>query len=75
MPDFHSMTDVVGLPIWMIGFLALVIVVLLAIAIARVGSRHTFGFFAQVAASLVLVGIASRIAPNIAAISKPACRR
>jgi hypothetical protein len=52
------MTDVVGLPIWMIGFLALVIVVLLAIAIARVGSRHTFGFFAQVAASLVLVGIA-----------------
>lgn len=58
MPDFHSMTDVVGLPIWMIGFFALVIVVLLAIAIARVGSRHTFGFFAQVAASLVLVGIA-----------------
>lgn len=58
MLGFDSVTDVVGLPIWMIGFLALVIVVLLAIAIARVGSRHTFGFFAQVAASLVLVGIA-----------------
>jgi hypothetical protein len=58
MPGFDSVTDVVGVPIWMIGFFALVIVVLLAIAIARVGSRHTFGFFAQVAASLVLVAIA-----------------
>jgi hypothetical protein len=58
MPGLDSVTDVVGLPIWMIGSVGLVIVVLLAIAIARVGSRHTFGFFAQVAASLVLVGIA-----------------
>ena len=47
-----------GLPVWMIGFLVLVIVVLLAIAVARMGTRINFGFFAQVAAAFALVGIA-----------------
>jgi hypothetical protein len=52
------MTDGMGLPVWMIGFLVLVIVVLLAIAVARMGTRINFGFFAQVAAAFALVGIA-----------------
>ncbi len=52
------MTDVIGLPIWMIGFFALVILVLLVISVARAGSVRNFGFFGQVAASLLLVGFA-----------------
>lgn len=52
------MTDVTGWPVWMTGFLVLVVVVLLAIAVARMGTRINFGFFAQVAAAFALVGIA-----------------
>lgn len=52
------MTDVVGMPIWMIGFFALLIVVLLVIAVARIGSPRTFGFFGQIAGLALLVGIA-----------------
>jgi hypothetical protein len=52
------MTDVIGLPVWMIGFFALVILVLMAIAVARAGSAHTLGLFGQVAGLALVVGVA-----------------
>jgi len=48
----------VALPSWAIGIASLVIIVLAGVALARVGSRQAFGFFAQAAASLLLVGVA-----------------
>ncbi|RKE73144.1 hypothetical protein DFP91_1024 [Pseudorhodoplanes sinuspersici] len=48
----------IALPVWAIGAALLAVVALAAVAIARVGSQQTFGFFAQVAASLLLVGVA-----------------
>ena len=58
MPNVESMTDVIGLPVWMIVFFALAILVLLVITVARVGSAHTLGLFGQIAGLAVLVGIA-----------------
>ena len=51
------MTNVTSLSLWAIGAALLVVIVLAGIALARVGSRQLFGFFAQVTASLLLVGI------------------
>lgn len=75
MPDFHIMTDGMGLPVWMIGLLVLVVVVLLAIAVARMGTRISFGFFAQVAAALALVGIAGLILDRIGEHDRAEYRR
>ena len=58
MPGIQNMADVIALPLWAIGAAFLAIIALSAVAIARVGSRQAFGFFAQVAASLLLVGVA-----------------
>lgn len=58
MPGIQSMADMIALPLWAIGAALLAIIALAAVAIARVGSRQAFGFFAQVAASLLLVGVA-----------------
>jgi len=52
------MTNMIALPLWAMGAALLVGITLAAVAIARVGSRQAFGFFAQVAASLLLVGVA-----------------
>ena len=52
------MADGMALPLWAIGAAVLAIIALIAVAIVRVGSRPAFGFFAQVAASLLLVGVA-----------------
>ncbi len=52
------MTNMTALPFWAIGAALLVVIVLAGVAIARVGSRQGLGFLAQVAASLLLVGIA-----------------
>ena len=58
MPEIQSMTNMIALPLWAIGAALLVVIALVAVAIARAGSRQAFGFFAQVAASLLLVGVA-----------------
>ena len=58
MPGIQNMADMIALPLWAIGAAFLAIIALAAVAIARVGSRQAFGFFAQVAASLLLVGVA-----------------
>jgi hypothetical protein len=58
MPGLQNMADMIALPLWAIGAALLAITALAAVAIARVGSRQAFGFFAQVAASLLLVGVA-----------------
>ncbi len=77
-PDFLIMlimADGMGLPIWMIGLLVLVIVVLLAIAVARMGTRINFGFFAQVAAAFALVGIAWLFLDRLGAQDRAEYRR
>lgn len=52
------MTEVIGLPIWMIGLLLLAIFATVVVAIVRVGSVHSFGFMAQIAAIAILAGFA-----------------
>lgn len=51
------MMHFMSLPLWAIGFALLAVIVLAGVALARLGSRQAFGFFAQVAASLLLVGV------------------
>lgn len=58
MLGVHNITDVVGLPVWMIAAIALLVLVLLVFAIARAGSPRNFGLFGQVAAVALLVGFA-----------------
>ncbi len=52
------MTSLIALPLWAIGAALLAVIVLAAVAIVRVSSRRVFGLFAQVAVSLLLVGVA-----------------
>jgi len=58
MPDIQNTTNMISLPLWAIGVALLVAIMLAVVAIARVGSGQTFGYLAQVAASLLLVGVA-----------------
>lgn len=46
------------MPVWVIGFFALLVVVLLGVAAARSGSLRNLGFFGQAAALAFLVGLA-----------------
>jgi hypothetical protein len=57
MPDAPLVTDPVSLPIWAIAACGLLLVVLAAVAIARAGSRPTFGLLAQVAGAGLLVAL------------------
>ncbi|MET0277995.1 MAG: hypothetical protein ABW198_06630 [Pseudorhodoplanes sp.] len=58
MLNVQNMSEMVGLPIWMIGTFAVVIAALLAIAVARLGSLRGFGFFGQAAGLALLAGMA-----------------
>lgn len=52
------MIQTLELPTWAIACALLFVVTLAAVAVVRVGTRPTFGFFGQVVASLLLVAVA-----------------
>src|SRR5690349_16977844 len=56
MPGILNMTNMTALSFWAIGIALLAVIVLAGLALARIGARPAFGFFAQVALSLLLVG-------------------